>query len=294
MSFLRLHGAGRDARVPGNGNHGRDAFYGMVLHAPQMPPFRPLAWVCVPCAPRRRGPGLRPLFTWKGHPMKRSEINAILRDAIAFCEERRFALPPFAFWTPGEWKRRAAEAHEVVACQMGWDITDFGKGDFPRFGLVLFTLRNGHGTALHPKPYAEKILIAEEGQQIPMHFHWSKMEDIIVRGGGNLVVTLFNADPDENLSEDEPVNVMCDGVKRTVPAGGQVVLRPGESITLPPQIFHDFEAEPGTGRILLGEVSTVNDDVHDNRFHQKVGRFPTIEEDEPPLHLLTVDYAGIW
>lgn len=225
--------------------------------------------------------------------MKRSEVNDILREAIAFCEGHRFALPPFAFWSPDDWKRRAAEAREIVACQMGWDITDFGKGDFPRFGLVLFTLRNGHGTALYPKPYCEKLLIAQEGQQTPMHFHWSKMEDIIVRGGGNLVVSLFNADKGEDLDEETPVSVMCDGVKRTVPPGGQVVLQPGESITLPPQAYHDFEPEPGTGAVLMGEVSTVNDDVHDNRFHSKVGRFPQLEEDEPPVHLLTVDYGRI-
>ena len=46
------------------------------------------------------------------------------------------------------------------------------------------------------------------------------------------------------------------------------------------------------GRVLLGEVSVVNDDVNDNRFHQAVGRFPEIEEDELPYRLLVGDYVS--
>ena len=45
------------------------------------------------------------------------------------------------------------------------------------------------------------------------------------------------------------------------------------------------------GKVLVGEVSKVNDDVNDNRFLKPTGRFPEIEEDEPPLHLLVGDYA---
>jgi hypothetical protein len=49
---------------------------------------------------------------------------------------------------------------------------------------------------------------------------------------------------------------------------------------------------PGEGgRVLVGEVSMVNDDRTDNRFFESIGRFPQIMEDEPPLHLLTMDYA---
>jgi D-lyxose ketol-isomerase len=35
----------------------------------------------------------------------------------------------------------------------------------------------------------------------------------------------------------------------------------------------------------------VNDDENDNRFYDKVGRFPEIEEDEEPVHLIVNDYA---
>ena len=36
--------------------------------------------------------------------MKRSEINAIIREAIAFLDKYQFRLPPFAYFTPEEWK----------------------------------------------------------------------------------------------------------------------------------------------------------------------------------------------
>ena len=73
-----------------------------------------------------------------------------------------------------------------------------------------------------------------------------------------------------------------------VEAGGKRVLRPGDSITLVPELYHAFWAEKG--RVLVGEVSSVNDDAADNRFYEPVGRFPAIEEDVPPMRLLVNDY----
>jgi D-lyxose ketol-isomerase len=223
--------------------------------------------------------------------MRRSQINAVIRDAKAFLAANRFQLPPFAHWTPEEWKRRGPEADEIRRNMLGWDLTDFGSGDFPRVGLTLFTLRNGNPeNPPDHKTYAEKVMVVREGQLTPMHFHWQKMEDIIVRGGGNLVVQLYNSTESEQLDPEIPVRVTCDGVVRTVPAGGTVTLRPGESITLTPRLYHKFWGEPGQGQVLVGEVSSVNDDTADNRFLEPLGRFPAIEEDEPPLHLLCSEY----
>jgi D-lyxose ketol-isomerase len=42
--------------------------------------------------------------------------------------------------------------------------------------------------------------------------------------------------------------------------------------------------------VLLGEVSTCNDDKNDNRFYEDLGRFPTLEEDEEPYRLLCTEY----
>ena len=223
--------------------------------------------------------------------MKRSEINQILRRADEFIRARGFYLPPFAYWQPEAWRDKGPEAREIVDNHLGWDITDFGKGDFAKNGLFLFTIRNGHpqNWERHEgKLYAEKLLIAEEGQVTPMHFHWAKMEDIINRGGGTMVIQLYNASAEEELA-DTPLEVSLDGVARSLPAGAVLRLAPGESITLPPRLYHAFWAEGG--RTLIGEVSLVNDDYRDNRFLDAPGRFPEIEEDEPPFFLLVTDYS---
>ncbi len=223
--------------------------------------------------------------------MKRSEINRIMKDAIAFLQERRFPLPPFAFWTPDEWKQKGHEADEIRENALGWDITDFGGGDFARLGLFLFTLRNGDPARPDAlKNYCEKVMIVREEQITPMHFHWAKAEDIINRGGGNLMVELFSATEDEAGLAETPLTVSTDGVKRTVEAGTVLRLEPGESITLGPRLYHKFWGEKGRGTVLVGEVSKVNDDATDNRFHEPIGRFPEIEEDEPPRHLLCNEY----
>jgi D-lyxose ketol-isomerase len=223
--------------------------------------------------------------------MKRSEINQIMRRAEAFIRERGFYLPPFAYWTPEDWKKKGSEVSEIVHNRLGWDITDNGWGDFEHHGLFLFTIRNGSPEgAINKtgKQYAEKLLISEEGQITPMHFHSNKMEDIINRGGGTLVIEIYNADAADELA-NTPVQVSLDGVQYdNLPAGTILRLEAGESITLPPRMYHSFWSE--NGRTLIGEVSLVNDDYHDNHFLKQVGRFPVIEEDEPPVHLLMTDY----
>lgn len=222
--------------------------------------------------------------------MKRSEINALIRDADAFCKQHQFYLPPFAYWTPADWAGKGPEVREIVDKQLGWDITDFGSGDYRKTGLFLFTIRNGSLKDLKRgagKVYAEKLLIVDVDQITPYHFHWSKVEDIINRGGGRLVIQVYNATPDDQLA-DTDVTVSTDGVVRTLKAGDKVVLQPGESITLPTRLYHQFWAEGS--RVLVGEVSTVNDDNNDNHFLNAPGRFPEIEEDEPALYPLCTEY----
>ena len=64
--------------------------------------------------------------------MKRSEINNIIQSADQFIRERGFYLPPFAYWTPDEWRQKGEESAEIVKNQLGWDITDFGQKDFSK------------------------------------------------------------------------------------------------------------------------------------------------------------------
>src|ERR1700722_19640729 len=198
--------------------------------------------------------------------MKRSQINALIDDAIALLREHQVRLPRFAYWTPAEWNTKGAECDEIRQCKLGWDITECGSGGFPGVGLVVFTVRNGHHQ-IEPyarKKYAEKILIVRENQHTPMHCHALKAEDIICRSGGTLLIKVNNRAPD--------------GALHRVKAGHIFRLSPGTSITLTPQLLHEFWAEPGTGISIVGEVSSVNDDDTDNYFVGKVGRSPAIIE----------------
>lgn len=223
--------------------------------------------------------------------MKRSEINDILREDIKLCKRLRFKLPPWAYWTPKQWLRAGPEYDEIRDCKLGWDITDYGKDKFTEVGLSLFTIRNGHPhLEKYPKTYCEKLLIVRENQHTPYHFHWAKSEDIICRGGGNLICEVYNSTPEGALDEANEVPVFVDGCHLTVKPGSRLRLKPGESVTLCNYNYHEFWAEEGTGTSLLGEVSMVNDDENDNRYLAEVGRFPTIEEDEAPLHLLCNEY----
>ena len=225
--------------------------------------------------------------------MKRSEINAHIRDAKDFIGRENFALPPFAFWSPDEWKAKGPEFDEIRENQLGWDLSDFGSGDYEKLGLFLFTLRNGNVKKPSGKSYAEKLLVVKPGQFTPYHYHRSKMEDIINRaGGGELNIQVYRSlgsDEKPVIDEKSDVPVSVDSRNFTVKAGAVISLKRGESICLYPGVFHQFWSDHKM--LLLGEVSMVNDDHNDNFFSEERGRFPAIEEDEKPLHLLVGDYS---
>ncbi|MBD0414452.1 D-lyxose/D-mannose family sugar isomerase [Oryzicola mucosus] len=221
--------------------------------------------------------------------MKRSKVNEILRESDAFIRSFGYIMPPFAYWTPEELISRRPEG--IIGARLGWDITDYGRGKFDELGLFLFTVRNGRAEDLTRGTgmlYAEKIMISRKDQMSPMHRHNVKAEDIINRGGGKLVLELFMSAPDGSVDPEAEVEVPTDGVVRKLKAGGLLSLDPGESVTLLPGVWHAFWGEGKD--VLIGEVSTVNDDLTDNVFNEPIGRFSSIEEDEAPLHLLVSDY----
>lgn len=225
--------------------------------------------------------------------MKRSEINRYIKEMEQLVKDNGFHLPPFCNFTPEEWATKGHEYDEIRDNMLGWDITDYGLGDFEKVGFALITLRNGNQhNPKYKKIYAEKLLMLKENQHSPMHFHWIKSEDIINRGGGTLIIHVYNDDGNEELDLVNDVLVNMDGRSFYVPAGTGVELKPGESITLWPHQYHEFDVLPGTGDVLIGEVSMCNDDNTDNRFNPPVGRFPTIEEDEPPYRLLCNEYPS--
>lgn len=240
---------------------------------------------------RNESAGLSIIFSEARDAMKRSHINQLIEQACGYFAAINFRLPPFAFWSPQFWQTVGVEADEIRMNGLGWDVTDYGLGQFDTIGLLLFTIRNGNFShrQIYPKGYAEKVMVVGEKQVTPWHYHWNKREDIINRGGGNLVIELHRAGDDNSLS-GQKVSVSIDGVRRVVEPGGMVILAPGESICLEPYVYHTFYGEAHKGTVIVGEVSDVNDDQNDNCFLEKLGRFPDIEEDEAPLHLLCTEY----
>ncbi len=225
--------------------------------------------------------------------MKRSTVNDIMQAADEVIRRHGFVLPPFAYWSPDQFKTRS-DARAIVDRRMGWDITDYGQGHFDTMGLFLFTLRNGMLSDLQRGGgmcYAEKLLISRQDQLSPMHTHVIKAEDIINRGGATLVIELFGSDEAGGFAADRGGRVLCDGIARTYRPGEKLRLAPGESVTLMPGDWHAFWGEGGD--VLIGEVSTVNDDLTDNVFREPIGRFAEIEEDVAPTHLLVSDY-DLW
>ncbi len=225
--------------------------------------------------------------------MKRSTVNEIMAAADEYIQSFGHILPPFAYWTPDEMVARKGDIKGITDAGLGWDITDYGQGDFDKLGLFLFTARNGNQDDLKSGGgmcYAEKIMISRHNQISPMHRHIVKAEDIINRGGATLALELFNSLNDGGIDTKTDVTVATDGVLRTQPAGAVLELSPGESVTLMPGNWHSFWGAGGD--VLIGEVSTVNDDNTDNIFRDPIGRFSTIEEDVAPRHLLVPDYAS--
>lgn len=225
--------------------------------------------------------------------MQRSQINLAIGEATKFFKNMGFDLPPYAYWTPDEWKQKGPECYGILKPRLGWDVTDFGSGDFKHTGRVIFTLRNGLlESEDYPKPYCEKVMMLLEGQKSPIHYHRSKMEDIINRGGGIINILFWKVSHDNKLS-DEEFSLQVDGIKTKIRAGELIRLQRGQSVCVVPGIYHQYWAEEGSGPVLSGEVSSINDDKIDNYFLEEATRFPDIEEDESRGYLICCDYEPI-
>lgn len=225
--------------------------------------------------------------------MKRSQINAAIERAMSRLKEYKISLPMFGYWKAADWKANESKTGLIRERMLGWDVTDFGSGDFDKCGATLFTVRNGDKDDPKMKmPYAEKYIILsdETEQEIPLHYHIFKSEDIINRGGGILVVQLYNKAEDGGLDKESDVTVYTDGVKNVLPAGSLIEVTPGNSITLEPYVFHKFYAKRGEGLLIVGEVSKVNDDNTDNVFFKKSERFADVIEDEEITYPLVNEY----
>lgn len=227
--------------------------------------------------------------------MRRSEINNALKWAKDLIEKNNIKLPLFGYWKMDEWKKNIDKIDTIKEVMLGWDITDYGEDDFENFGATLFTIRNGSlkddtiGT-----PYAEKLILLKEGQKLPNHYHASKTEDIINKGGGILAIKLYNSNKDGSVDYKSKVEVDMDGIKHIVNPGEEILIKPGCSITLRPFIYHLFWAKEEKGDLIIGEVSSINDDLTDNYNEKEILRFSDIIEDEKILHPLCNEYKSLF
>ncbi len=227
--------------------------------------------------------------------MKRSEINSLISEGIAFLKSRQRSLPPQAFWSLKDWHKNRDKVEEIAKRRIGWDLTDFGSGQYEKVGLLLYTLSNGIiGSDGQPldQSYANKLLIVDENQVTPLHHHGRKMEDIINLAGGNLQIKIYHADEEGRVDKKSLVRIFHNEMWENYKPGTVITLEPGERIRLDPHHFHEFWGEPGKGKVLVEEVSSVNDDLTDNYFSENVGRFPEIIEDQMPKYLLCSELPG--
>ena len=187
--------------------------------------------------------------------MKRSEINQLIKDATICLATHGWALP----------------------ARPRWDVTDFGIGDWRHCGLVLVNLAE-------EKEYCEKLMYSKKNMKTPAHCHHKKKEDIISRWGV-LRIKVWSGEPGTKMTDEFELQI--DGEKRTVLSGFTIDLQAGSRVTLVPGVYHEFY--PVSEECIIGEVSTANDDLFDNYFvNPEIGRYPGIEEDEPPLlHLVS-------
>lgn len=211
--------------------------------------------------------------------MLRSLINKNIEEALELLSSNQVYLPPFGYWKLNEWQEKE-NIESIKALMLGWDVTDFGRGDYDTLGATLFTLRNG---MLNDKsigtPYAEKLIVIGEGQRLPLHYHKEKTEDIINKSNGLMGIKLYNVTESGDVDKETMVDMLCDGILSEVEPGKTVFIKRGESITLKAYQYHLFWSEKGHGPLILGEVSSINDDNIDNFNAEPISRFTTIEED---------------
>ncbi len=226
--------------------------------------------------------------------MKRSEINAAIKWAEQLCKEHNITLPDFARYAPDESIFTDPKRENLRKTMLGWDVSDFGSGDFEKVGAVLFTVRNG--SVSEPgvgTPYAEKYIFMKDGceQEIPLHYHVEKTEDIINRAGGIFCCQLAAQGDDGKPDMTKPVRVLRDGEYYDAAPGEIIEITTGNSITLLPGVYHRFFAKVGAGDLIIGEVSKINDDNTDNVFAVVRNRFCNVIEDEPKYRLLVNEYG---
>ena len=212
--------------------------------------------------------------------MLRSEINQIIKNSKSYFNKNNFYLPPWSSWTLNDWKKNINFAKIAYESQIGWDVTDFGKNNFQKEGAVLFCIRNGNKKSKKSTTYCEKLLLLMPNQKIPFHFHKRKTEDIINKCNGVLELGLY-ASNNQFYKKKESVILNIDSKPTKIKPNTKIFLQPGQSITIKPYFCHYLKSSNKNKKnLIVGEVSSLNDDCCDNYFPDKNLRFSKVEEDE--------------
>lgn len=225
--------------------------------------------------------------------MKRSKIDSVIDEAHAAFSRHGLRLPPFARWSPGEWRARGDDTLAMRHSFLGWNVVEFIEDGFDRSGIAVFTTRMGDHRALptgRGRLYGEKAILVAAGQRVPYHYHVVKTEDFINRGGGALAIDLVRVDTDGRPVGGE-ITLDCDGIAVVLPSRATVRLQPGEGITLDPYVAHAFRAEGEA--VVCAEISLANDDATDNHFLEPLPPHEPIEEDVPARHVVVADYPAL-
>lgn len=225
--------------------------------------------------------------------MKRSFVDARIDEMIAMCERHGARLPGFAQWGEDDYRADPAAARRILDGGLGWNVVEFKPGGFAQTGLSVFTLRMGDWRQLaqgRGRLYAEKVLLVQDGQRTPHHYHIVKTEDIVNRGGARFVVELFKVDR-AGARLKERFRALKDVKTLDLEPGAKVMLEPGESLTLDPFVAHAFWAEGGA--TLAGEVSLANDDRADNLFLPPLSAPAAIVEDSARKYVTVRDHERL-
>lgn len=236
--------------------------------------------------------------------MKRSEIDGAIARAIGNAAKFGVALPKWAGWKPSEFD---ASADGIRHQKLGWKVVDFGVGKFQNCGLVILALcspitddsgapvtkPHTAGTREYPVTgFSRKYLFVQAGQTEPHHFHRQKArKEVTVVAGAAVRFELAWADGDTALS-DRDVDVQIDGIWHHLPAGGSIVVAPGETITLPGELSHIISVPEGGEDTIMLETSTANNDSNDNIFPFMTPTSVPVEEDAAARYQLLDEHRA--
>lgn len=234
--------------------------------------------------------------------LKRSFINEKFRQAIEAVKRSGYPVPEYMMWSPEDWATKSREYQEIVDCQMGWDITDFGSGDFGKDGLVTFNPLNGkYGDARYVRPYGERLCFSWPGSNGgPLHYHRGKMEDLQNWSEGSMYVRHWNVTPYGERDFDSMVMVRIDGRRYMVKPGEIIEVKHHQRICSMPFIAHegvavdDVPYDPDALPGFCVELSSVVNDRVDNIYFEPWRKWDVdVIEDEPAQFCRVNEYPAL-